>query len=59
MALGTRLLVGYGVLLAVGTVIYQHIYALETSTSTTLVLWVAAAIGGAVVSMFVGARLLR
>jgi len=59
MSVFTRLLVAYGVLLAVGVAIYREIDALEVDEPTELRLVVAAALGGVVVSLYVGSRLLE
>ena len=58
MSLFTRLLVAYGVLLAAGVVIYREIDALNIDGPTELRLVVGAALGGVVVSWYVGSRLL-
>ncbi|WP_435161608.1 hypothetical protein [Halorubrum sp. SY-15] len=59
MSVFTRLLVAYGVLLAVGVAIYREIDALDVDEPTELRLVVAAALGGVVVSLYVGSRLLE
>ena len=59
MSVFTRLLVAYGVLLAVGVAIYREIDALEVDEPTELRLVVAAALGGVVVSLYVGSRVLE
>ena len=58
MSVFTRLLVAYGVLLAVGVAIYREIDALDVDEPTELRLVVAAALGGVVVSLYVGSQLL-
>jgi hypothetical protein len=59
MSVFTRLLVAYGVLLAVGVAIYREIDALDVDEPTEFRLVVAAALGGVVVSLYVGSRLLE
>lgn len=59
MSVFTRLLVAYGVLLAIGVAIYQQIDTLELDEPTELRLVVAATLGGIIVSLYVGSRLLK
>ena len=58
MSTFTRLLVTYGVLLAIGVLIYREIDALGLNEPTELRLVIAATIGGVAVSLLVGSRLL-
>jgi hypothetical protein len=59
MSVFTRLLVAYGALLAIGVAIYRAIDALGLDEPTEFRLVAAAALGGVVVSLYVGSRVLE